>query len=72
MNRISVQVATHIFPEERDKLDEIAREYNFKSRYELIQTVVRTFLKVADPEDDEVVCNDFIVMFDTVIRKTSI
>ena len=83
MKRISVQVATHILPEERDKLDEVVKEYKFKSRYQLIQTIVRAFLKVADPDPDEMVCSDIENMFegyetaslsdfDTVKRNTSI
>ena len=30
MKRVSVQVATHLLPEERDKLDKVVKDYNFK------------------------------------------
>lgn len=83
MKRISIQVSTHILPEEVQKLDEVVREYKFKSRYQLIQVIIRSFLKVTDTETDEVVCNDIEEMFegyetasssdfDTVKRRTSI
>lgn len=83
MKRISVQLKTHILPEERDKLDEVVRDYNFKSRYQLIQAIVRAFLKAVAPEGDEFVCKDIEEMFegyetasssdfDTVKRRTSI
>lgn len=64
MKRISVQVATHLHPEERDKLDKVVREYNFKSRYQLVQTIVRAFLKSVAPEGDEFVCKDIEEMFE--------
>ena len=83
IKRISVQVKTHLQPEERDKLDEVVREYSFKSRYQLVQTIVRAFLKAVAPEGDEFVCKDIEEMFegfetasledhDTVKRGTSI
>lgn len=83
IKRISVQLKTHILPEERDKLDEVVRDYNFKSRYQLVQTIVRVFLKAVAPEGDEVVCKDIEEMFegfetasledyDTVKRGSSI
>lgn len=72
INRISVQIRTHLYPEEINKLDKIVCDYKFRSRYQLIQTIIRSFLRAADPEEDEVVCIDFIEMFDTVIKKTSI
>ena len=64
MKRISVQLKTHILPEERDKLDEVVRDYNFKSRYQLIQAIVRAFLKAVAPEGDEFVCKDIEEMFE--------
>ena len=63
MKRISVQLKTHLLPEERVKLDEVVRDYNFKSRYQLIQAIVRTFLKAVAPEGDEFVCKDIEEMF---------
>ncbi len=64
IKRISVQLKTHILPEERDKLDEVVRDYNFKSRYQLVQTIIRSFLKAVAPEGDEFVCKDIEVMFE--------
>ena len=64
MKRVSVQVATHLLPEEIDKLDEVVKDYNFKSRYQLIQTIVRVFLKAVAPEGDEFVCKDIEEMFE--------
>ena len=64
MKRISIQVSTHLLPEEVHKLEEVVREYNFKSRYQLIQTIVRAFLKAVAPEGDEFVCKDIEVMFE--------
>lgn len=64
IKRISVQLKTHILPEERDKLDEVVRDYNFKSRYQLVQTIVRAFLKAVAPEGDEFVCKDIEEMFE--------
>ena len=83
MKRVSVQVATHLLPEERDKLDKVIKDYNFKSRYQLIQAIVRTFLKTVAPEEGEFVCKDIEEMFegyetasladyDTIKRGTSI
>ena len=83
MKRVSVQVSTHILPEERDKLDKVVKDYNFKSRYQLIQAIVRTFLKTVAPEEGEFVCKDIEEMFegyetasladyDTIKRGTSI
>ena len=64
IKRISVQLKTHLLPEEVDKLDEVVREYNFRSRYQLIQTIVRVFLKAVAPEGDEFVCKDIEEMFE--------
>ena len=63
MNRISVQVKTHLYPEEVERLDKVVGDYNFKSRYQLIQTIVKSFLKVAYPEVNEVFCIDIENMF---------
>lgn len=64
MKRISIQVSTHLLPEEVHKLEEVVREYNFKSRYQLIQTIIRAFLKAVAPEGDEFVCKDIEEMFE--------
>lgn len=65
MKRISVQINTHVKPEERDKLDRVVKKYRFKSRYQLIQCIVRSFLKVADPEPGEYAPKDIEEMFDS-------
>ena len=81
--RISKQVTTHLLPEEINKLDKVVEEYKFRSRYQLIQAIVRTFLKTVAPEEGEFVCKDIEEMFegyetasladyDTVKRGTSI
>ena len=60
----AVQVSTHIGATERDKLDRIVKKYRFRSRYQLVQCIVRSFLKVADPEPGEYVPKDIEEMFD--------
>lgn len=63
-NRRTLQVKTRLLPEELNRLDGIIKKYQFKSRYQLMQYLVRCFLKVADPKGDEFVPKDIEDMFD--------
>lgn len=51
--RNTVQVKSEITKEECDRLDHIIEKFAFKSRYQVIQYLVKSFLKVADPIIDE-------------------
>ncbi len=57
-------VATWISKEDVSRLDHIIKEYGFKSRYQIIKTIIEAFLKTADPKPEEVVNNDIEEMFD--------
>lgn len=65
MKKDVVQVKTEISAEYGDRLDEIIEKYHFKSRYQLLQYLVKNFIRVADPKpDEEVVPKDIEEMFD--------
>lgn len=52
-NRKTIQVKAEITNAECERLDKIIKKYNFKSRYQVIQYLVKSFLKVADPRQEE-------------------
>lgn len=59
------QIKTEIPKEYMIRLDEIVEKYNFRSRYQLLQYLVKCFIRVADPQpDDEVVPMDIEEMFE--------
>lgn len=59
------QIKTEIPKEYMKRLDEIVEKYNFRSRYQLLQYLVKCFVRVADPQpDDEVVPMDIEEMFE--------
>lgn len=63
-NRRTLQVKARVMPEELNRLDGIIKKYQFKSRYQLLQYLIRCFLKVADPKEDEFVPKDIEEMFE--------
>ena len=59
------QIKTEISKEYMERLDEIVEKYHFRSRYQLLQYLVKCFIRVADPKpDDEVVPADIEEMFE--------
>jgi metal-responsive CopG/Arc/MetJ family transcriptional regulator len=59
------QIKTEIPKEYMVRLDEIVEKYHFRSRYQLLQYLVKSFVKVADPQPtDEVVPADIEEMFE--------
>ena len=59
------QIKTEIPKEYMRRLDEIVEKYNFRSRYQLLQYLVKCFIRVADPQpDEEVVPADIEEMFE--------
>lgn len=62
--RNTIQVKARVMPEELNRLDGIIKKYQFKSRYQLLQYLIRCFLKVADPKEDEFVPKDIEEMFE--------
>ena len=59
------QIKTEIPKEYMERLDEIVEKYHFKSRYQILQYLVKCFVRVADPKPDEdVVPADIEEMFD--------
>ena len=59
------QIKTEIPKEYMKRLDEIVVKYNFRSRYQLLQYLVKCFIRVADPQpDDKVVPKDIEEMFE--------
>ena len=59
------QIKTEIPKEYMKRLDEIVKKYNFRSRYQLLQYLVKCFIRVADPQPtDEVVPKDIEEMFE--------
>ena len=59
------QIKTEIPKEYMKRLDEIVEKYNFRSRYQLLQYLVKCFIRVADPKpDEEVVPEDIAEMFE--------
>ncbi len=57
-------IATFVPDDDLRRLDHIIKAYRFKSRYKLFQYVLQAFMKVADPQPDEVVNKDIEEMFD--------
>lgn len=57
-------IATFLPNEDLRRLDHIIKKYRFKSRYQIFQYVLQSFVKVADPQPDEVVNRDIEEMFD--------
>lgn len=62
--RKSIQVKARLSINDIDRLDDIIKKYQFKSRYQLLQYLIRCFLKVADPKEDEFVPKDIEEMFE--------
>ena len=59
------QIKTEIPKEYMIRLDEIVEKYHFRSRYQLLQYLVKCFIRVADPKpDEEVVPEDIAEMFE--------
>ena len=57
-------IATFIPKNDIERLDGIIKKYKFKSRYQVVQYLIQCFLKVADPQPEEVVNKDIEEMFD--------
>lgn len=51
--RKTIQVKAEISTAECARLDRIIEKYAFKSRYQVVQYLIKSFLKVADPQIDE-------------------
>lgn len=73
------QIKARLTPEELSRLDGIVKKYQFKSRYHLLQYILQSFLRVADPEPEDVTEEAFdgyetasYEDFQTTKRKTSI
>ena len=49
-----LQIKARLTPEELDRLDNIIKKCKFKSRYHLLQYILQSFLRVADPEVEDV------------------
>ena len=65
MKKGNVQIKTEVSVEYAKRLDEIVEKYNFRSRYQVLQYLVKCFIRVADPKpDDEVVPADIEEMFE--------
>lgn len=65
MKKGNVQIKTEVPAEYAKRLDEIVKKYHFRSRYQLLQYLVKCFIRVADPKpDDEVVPADIEEMFE--------
>lgn len=59
------QIKTEIPAECMERLDAIVEKYHFRSRYQLLQYVIKCFIRVADPQpEDEVVPADIEEMFE--------
>lgn len=61
--RYTVQIKSEFTEEEAEKIDLIVKKYRFRSRYQLIQTVIRVFLKNADPTKRDEINSDVQEMF---------
>ena len=65
MKKGNVQIKTEVSVEYAKRLDEIVEKYNFRSRYQVLQYLVKCFIRVADPQPtDEVVPADIEEMFE--------
>lgn len=65
MKKGNVQIKTEVPVEYAKRLDEIVEKYHFRSRYQVLQYLVKCFIRVADPKpDDEVVPADIEEMFE--------
>ncbi|MEY8720673.1 hypothetical protein AALN73_05870 [Bacteroides stercorirosoris] len=64
---LTKKVYSRVTPETYQRLDAIKSKYGFSSVYEIIQSLIHCFLRVADPASDaqiEPVPYDIEVMFD--------
>lgn len=79
----TVEMKTGLTPENAKRLDKIIKDYNFRSRYQIIQYLIECFLSVADPQPEVIANKDIEEMFegwetastvdfDTTKRRTSI
>ena len=51
-NRKTALIQTKVSPQTEDRLNKICDDYNFSSKYEIIQYLISAFLKYADPEGE--------------------
>jgi len=49
---LTMKVYSRVTPETYRRLDDVKGKYGFRSVYEIIQSLVHCFLRVADPEQD--------------------
>lgn len=63
---LTKKVYSRITPESYKRLESISKKYGFKSVYEILQSLIHCFLRVADPDDPQVepVPYDIEQMFD--------
>lgn len=64
---LTKKVYSRVTPETYRRLDAVKSKYGFNSVYEIVQSLIHCFLRVADPDSDaqmEPVPYDIEVMFD--------
>lgn len=51
---LTKKVYSRITPENYKRLESISKQYGFSSIYEIVQSLIHCFLRVADPDDPQV------------------
>ena len=57
------QIKTQLKPSDGEKVEAIVREYGFRSNYEFVKTILQVFIKAHDPQDDEILTENFRDIF---------
>lgn len=58
-----MQIKTQLKQEDGKRLDEVIRDYKFKSKFELAKALLRVYVKANDPKDDEILCENLKDIF---------
>lgn len=57
------QIKTQLKQEDGAKVEAIVRDYGFRSNYEFVKTILQVFIKAYDPQDDEILTENFRDIF---------
>lgn len=67
------QIKTQLKQEDGARLDKIIKDYNFRSSYEFVKTILQVFIKAHDPREDELLTENlkeiFVQEVDTKLNR---
>ena len=61
--RPNAQIKTQLKPSDGAKIETIVRDYGFRSNYEFVKTILQVFIKAYDPQEEEVLTENFRDIF---------